>query len=156
MAHPESQTVQGTPTSGKDPAKASNPLRIIIAGVIIAAALIWGGMSLYGTHGSLEITEVDGASGYPLRFRTRPSGSWALNTPLEEAIPLTACPYLTPEHLQFEEPHLYVDIMELVDAIVEDRPCRASGEQGRHVVEIVEAARRAIATGKTQWLSTQF
>ncbi len=116
----------------------------------------WGGMSLYGTHGSLEITEVDGASGYPLRFRTRPSGSWALNTPLEEAVPLTACPYLTPEHLQFEEPHLYVDIMELVDAIVEDRPCRASGEQGRHVVEIIEAARRAITTGKTQWLSTQF
>ena len=47
MAHPESQTVQGTPTSGKDPAKASNPLRIIIAGVIIAAALIEG-VALFG------------------------------------------------------------------------------------------------------------
>ena len=58
MEHPESQTVQGTPTSGKDPAKASNPLRIIIAGVIIAAGLIWVGMSLY--HSFLYV-ETDNA-----------------------------------------------------------------------------------------------
>ena len=45
--------------------------------------------------------------------------------------------------------------MELADAIREERPCRATGEQARHVVEIVEAARRAIATGETQTLRTE-
>ncbi len=116
----------------------------------------WGGLSIYGTHGSLEISEVDGASGYPLCFRTRSAGAWAGTLPGEETIPLAACPYLTPEHLRIEEPHLYVDIMELADAIVEDRPCRASGEQGRHIVEIIEAGRRAIAVGETQSLTTVF
>ncbi|MCB0152696.1 MAG: hypothetical protein KDE01_34215, partial [Caldilineaceae bacterium] len=72
----------------------------------------------------------------------------------ETTVPLSDCPYLTPEHLRLEEPHLYVDIMELADAIREERPCRATGEQARHVVEIVEAARRAIATGVTQVLQT--
>jgi predicted dehydrogenase len=71
------------------------------------------------------------------------------------AIQLADCPALTPDHLQLEEPHLYVDILELAAAIVEDRPSRATGEQARHVVEIIEAARRAIATGQTQELVTK-
>lgn len=58
MEHPESQTVPGNQTTGKDPVKASNPLRIIIAGVVIAATLIWGGMSLY--H-SFQYVETDNA-----------------------------------------------------------------------------------------------
>ena len=58
MEHPESQTVPGNQTSGKDPVKATNPLRIIIAGVVVAAALIWGGMSLY--H-SFQYVETDNA-----------------------------------------------------------------------------------------------
>ncbi len=117
----------------------------------------WGGLGIYGTRGALEVTEVDGASGYPTRFHVRAGGSWALPdaTAADTTVPLTACPYLTPEHLHLEEPHLYVDIMELADAIREERPCRATGEQARHVVEIVEAARRAIATGETQTLRTE-
>jgi membrane fusion protein (multidrug efflux system) len=58
MEHPESQTVSGNQTSGKDPVKASNPLRIIIAGVVIAVALIWGGMSIF--H-SFQYVETDNA-----------------------------------------------------------------------------------------------
>jgi predicted dehydrogenase len=116
----------------------------------------WGGLGIYGTAGALEVTEVDGASGYPTRFVVRRGGSWALAGAgtSEITIPLTACPVLTGDHLQFEEPHLYVDIMDLACAIVEDRPCAATGEQARHVVEIIEAARRAIATQQTQTLVT--
>ena len=47
MEHPESQTVAGNQASGKDPKKATNPMRIIIAGAFITAALFWGGKSLY-------------------------------------------------------------------------------------------------------------
>jgi predicted dehydrogenase len=45
--------------------------------------------------------------------------------------------------------------MELADAILENRPTRAMGEQARHVVEIIEKARLAIVTGQTQALSSQ-
>lgn len=117
----------------------------------------WGGLGVYGTQGALEVTGVDGASGYPTRFVVRQGGSWAVadGGSREDATALTDCPYLTPAHLAIEEPHLYVDIMELADAIVEDRPCRATGEQARHIVEIIDAARRAIASGETQLLTTR-
>lgn len=42
--------------------------------------------------------------------------------------------------------------MDLVDAIVENRAPRATGEQARHVVEIIEKARLAAQTGQTQTL----
>jgi predicted dehydrogenase len=46
--------------------------------------------------------------------------------------------------------------MDLVDAILEDRPPRATGEQARHVVEIVERAHMAARTGQAQELATTF
>jgi predicted dehydrogenase len=116
----------------------------------------WGGLSIHGTQGALEVTEVDPASGYPTQFVVRRGGSWAVAAGGADdvAMQLTDCPVLTPEHCEIEEPHLYVDIMELAAAIVEDRPCRATGEQARHVVEIIAAAQQAIASGETQTLVT--
>jgi predicted dehydrogenase len=111
----------------------------------------WGGMGLYGTAGALEITEVDMASGYPTKFEVQGGAA-----PREYAYPLTASPYLRGEHLRIEEPHLYCDIMDLVEAIQQDRAPRASGEQARHVVEIVEKAYRAAETGQAQTLETTF
>jgi predicted dehydrogenase len=60
------------------------------------------------------------------------------------------------EHLNLEEAHLYVDIMELVESIEENRPNGATGEQARHVVEIIEAAQRAVQSGIAQELITTF
>lgn len=111
----------------------------------------WGGLGLYGTEGMLEVTDVDGASGYPLAFEVR-----GRNRAETVAYQLTDQPYLSGEHLTIEEPHTYCDIMELVDAILEDRPTRAPGEQARHVVEIIEKAQLAIATGHTQTMTSTF
>lgn len=120
----------------------------------------WGAMELYGTHGTLTLTDVDGATGYPLKFEVNGGGGWgAFGHEVghrEYAQPLTAQPYMQGPHLEIEEGHLYVDIMELADAILEDRLCRATGEQARHVVEIIEAAHRAAQTGQTQTLTTTF
>jgi predicted dehydrogenase len=119
----------------------------------------WGGLGLYGTHGVLEVTEIDGASGYPLAFAVKGGGGWgAFGAHLaqrEVQQTLSAQPYLTGEHLAIEEPHVYVDIMDLVDAICEGRSPLASGEQARHVVEIIEKARLALITGQTQTLTTE-
>jgi predicted dehydrogenase len=76
--------------------------------------------------------------------------------PREFAFALSASPYLKGEHLQIEEPHVYCDIMELVEAIQQNRPARASGEQARHVVEIIEKAYLAAETGQAQTLETSF
>ena len=111
----------------------------------------WGGLGLYGTEGMLEVTHVDGASGYPLAFEVR--GKTGAETVVYQ---LTDQPYLTGEHLTIEEPHTYCDIMELVDAIREDRPTRAPGEQARHVVEIIEKAQLAATTGETQRVMSRF
>lgn len=103
---------------------------------------------------------MDGATGYPQKFEVNGGGGWgAFGQQVghrEYAQPITAQPYMCGSHLEIEEGHLYVDIMELADAIREDRPCRATGEQARHVVEIIEAAHRAAHTGQTQTLTSTF
>lgn len=108
----------------------------------------WGGLELYGTSATLQVREVDNASGYPLVFELQ--GDRVFHHQLD------AQPYLSGAHLTIEEPHVYVDIMDLVDAIAQDRPPQASGEQARHVVEIIECAHRAARTGQTQQLSSTF
>ncbi|MDZ4718639.1 MAG: Gfo/Idh/MocA family oxidoreductase [Roseiflexaceae bacterium] len=110
----------------------------------------WGAIELYGTHGALEVTEVNNASGYPLRFNVRGK------TTREYVSHLSEQPYLCGEHLELEEPHVYADIMDLVDSIRDQRSPRATGEQARHVVEIIEAAHKAAATGQAQTLSSTF
>ena len=124
-----------------------------------SARIPWGGLGLYGTAGALEITDVDMASGYPTQFEVQ-GGAWPQSqtgaNPRQFAYPLTASPYLRGEHLKIEEPHLYCDIMDLADAIQSDRAPRASGEQARHVVEIVDKAYRAAETGQAQMMETTF
>jgi predicted dehydrogenase len=110
----------------------------------------WGGLGLYGTSGALEVTDVDQASGYPVRFEVQGAAGAAHSAALGDQ------PYLCGDHLTLEEPHVYADIMDLVDAIRDDRPPRAGGEQARHVVEIIERAREAASTGRTQDLSSTF
>ena len=111
----------------------------------------WGGLSLHGDRAALQVTEVHHASGYPLRFEVQGGGKRR-----EYATALSDQPYLRGEHLRLEEPHVYADIMDLADAVREDRPPRATGEQARHVVEIIEQAQLAARTGQTQAIHSTF
>jgi predicted dehydrogenase len=120
----------------------------------------WGSVELYGTAGVLEVTEVEMNSGYPVRFEVQ-GGAWGeasqpRRSVREFAASLSDQPYLRGEHLSIEEPHVYADIMDLAEAIREDRSPRATGEQARHVVEIIEAARLAAASGQAQELASTF
>ena len=108
----------------------------------------WGGLGLYGTAGSLEVLTVDQASGYPLTFELRSQQAQTYSANLADQ------PYLQDGHLTLEEPHVYADIMDLVDAIQHDRPPKAGGEQARHVVEIIEKSLLAVKTGQVQTLET--
>lgn len=119
-----------------------------------SARIPWGGLGLYGTDGRLEVTDVNMASGYPIAFDLASSATEA--TAQTHRTTLADQPYLRDEHLTIEEPHIYVDIMDLADAIREDRPPRATGEQARHIVEIIEKAQTAARTGQTQQLTSTF
>ena len=116
----------------------------------------WGAFELFGTHGTLTVTKVDGATGYPLAFEVKGGGGWGTFGSSHHAYeqPLTAQPYMQGAHQTHEEGHLYADIMELADAILENRAPRAGGEQARHVVEIIEKAHLAAKSGMTQELRT--
>jgi predicted dehydrogenase len=125
-----------------------------------SARIPWGGLGLYGTAGVLEVTEVNHASGYPTHFEVQ-GGAWGDEVKSgrenrEYAVELSAQPYLQGKHLNIEEPHVYADIMDLVEAIQENRPPRATGEQARHVVEIIEKSLLAAQTGQTQQLTSTF
>lgn len=124
-----------------------------------SAHIPWGGLELYGTAGVLEITSVDNNSGYPIAFEVQ-GGDWAdqqrSRTPHSYNATVSDQPWIQGEHLGIEEPHVYADIMDLVEAIREDRAPRATGEQARHVVEIIEAAQIAARTGQTQNLTSTF
>lgn len=111
----------------------------------------WGSLTLYGAVGRIEVTEVNMNSGYPMAFEAVTAvGQRPYSTTLDVQ------PYLRGAHLEIEEPHIYVDIMDLVEAIWEERPPCATGEQARHVVEIIEKARIAAQTGQTQDLVSVF
>lgn len=128
----------------------SGTLGVAVGSDVRGTRAPWGAIDLYGTHGSLAVTDVDQVSGYPMAFsahgRTTIDRTW---TPADQ-------PYLKDKHLEIEEPHVYADIMDLAEAIRDDRAPRATGEQARHVVDIIESARTAIQTGQTQALSSTF
>jgi predicted dehydrogenase len=46
--------------------------------------------------------------------------------------------------------------MQLVDWVREDKPSIVTAEHARHVIDIIESAYRASATGRTQELTTSF
>jgi predicted dehydrogenase len=52
--------------------------------------------------------------------------------------------------------HVFEDVMQLVDWILDGTPSIVTAEHARHVVEIIEAAYRAAETGETQALTSTF
>ncbi len=65
-------------------------------------------------------------------------------------------PHVVGPHSEIKEPHVYEDIMQLVDWIREDKPTIVTAEHARHVIEIIEAAYRSAETGQVQELTTVF
>jgi len=104
--------------------------------------------------------------GRPLIFGTNGviNGSTINGKPIEyEGMALDAefgmngsLPHVTGAHRTMEEAHVYEDVMQLVDWILDDRPTLATAEHARHVIEIFDAAYRSAQTGEVQTLRTTF
>ena len=65
-------------------------------------------------------------------------------------------PHVTGEHRDIEEAHVFEDVMQLVDWVLDDKPSPATAEHARHVIDIIESAYRSAETGQAQNLTTDF
>jgi predicted dehydrogenase len=63
-------------------------------------------------------------------------------------------PHITQYHRDLPEQHVFEDIMQLVDSIVEGKPSIVTPEHACHVIDVIDSAYRANVTGQTQALST--
>lgn len=109
----------------------------------------------YGTEGEIWGLTMNGKPyHYPGRdiAATAPDGGQHSNFGGNEWI----LPHITPAHRDLSEHHVFEDVMQLVDWVLDGTPSVATAEHARHVIEIVECAYRAAETGHTQQLTTTF
>jgi predicted dehydrogenase len=106
-------------------------------GTVAGMVSEFGQPSFFGTTGSIVGTTMGGRSLVP------------------EDEPFYG-PYAVGVHAELGEGHVFQDLMSLVDWVRDGIPSDATAEHAAHVVEIIEAAYRAAATGETQTLHTSF
>jgi predicted dehydrogenase len=55
-----------------------------------------------------------------------------------------------------EEFHVFEDILQLAELVLEGKPTPSTAEHARHVIDIIESGYRSAATGQAQGLSSRF
>jgi predicted dehydrogenase len=105
----------------------------------------------FGTRGTIDGVLLNGE---PFDFSGReltcdaPVSDWDAQ--------MRVLPHVVGSHRGLPEPHVFEDIMQLVDWVRDGVPTPVSAEHARHVIDIIESAYRAAETGITQRLSTTF
>jgi predicted dehydrogenase len=104
-----------------------------------------GRILLCGTQGTIS---GDKMNGHPIQYPGREQAEAQGRNSL--------LPHVVGEHQKMQEAHVYEDVMQLVDWVLEDRPSIATAEHARHVIDIFESAYRSAATGQAEELTTTF
>jgi predicted dehydrogenase len=65
-------------------------------------------------------------------------------------------PHVVGSHGTMDESHVFEDIMQLVDWVLNGTPTPVTAQHARHVVDIIESGYRAAETGARQELTTSF
>jgi predicted dehydrogenase len=107
------------------------------------------GGAYYGTAGTIDGLLLNGE---PFDFPDRNPSEQSPRGPGNQAL----LPHVTGVHREIEEQHVYEDVMQLVDWVRDGTPSIVTAEHARHVIDIIESAYRASATGQTQNLTTTF
>lgn len=103
-----------------------------------------GSPSFFGTRGSIV---GDTLNGQPIEY---PGQSLVREAGINAVLP-----HYNHRH-PTEEFHVFEDLLQLVDWVRDGQPTVATAEHARHVIDIIESAYRAAATGVTQELRTTF
>ena len=65
-------------------------------------------------------------------------------------------PHVVGTHRDMDESHVFEDIMQLVDWVLDDTATPVTAEHARHVIDIIESGYRSAETGSRQELTTSF
>ena len=65
-------------------------------------------------------------------------------------------PHVVGRHRELDESHVFEDVMQLVDCVLDGTPTPVTAEHARHVIDIIESGYRAAETGTRQELTTSF
>ena len=105
----------------------------------------------FGTRGTIDGVLLNGE---PFDF---PGRGLTLDGPATDwDAQMRVLPHVVGPHRELPESHVFEDIMQLVDWVLDGTPTVATAEQARHVIDIIENAYRSAETGMTQELSTTF
>lgn len=118
--------------------------------------LSWGFTGIYGSSGSIEIAGLAPGTGYPqmAEFVNAKATSY-FKAGTYTVTDLGGLPSLVgDQHAEMEEAHVWADIHHFAKCIRDDLEPQATGEQARHVIEIIEKGYIAARTGQTQQLQT--
>jgi predicted dehydrogenase len=105
----------------------------------------------FGTRGTIDGILLNGE---PFDFSGReqtagaPPSDWNAQT--------RVLPHVVGAHRTIGEAHVFEDIMQLVDRVLDGTPTPVTPEHARHVIEIIESGYRSAQTGTRQELTTSF
>jgi predicted dehydrogenase len=105
----------------------------------------------FGTRGTIEGILLNGE---PFNFPGRELTTDA--PPSDWDVQMRVLPHVLGAHRDIPEAHVFEDIMQLVDLVVDGTATPVTAEHARHVIDIIESGYRAAATGSTQALITTF
>jgi predicted dehydrogenase len=94
----------------------------------------FGAALYFGTHGTIDGILLNG-------------------NPFTELQPL---PHVIGAHAEMAESHVFEDVMQLADWVLDGAPTPVTAEHARHVIDIIESGYRAAETGTRQELTTTF
>jgi predicted dehydrogenase len=111
----------------------------------------FGAAVYFGTAGTIDGIVMNGE---PFEFPGReltvdaPPADWDAQ--------MRVLPHVTGPHRDIQEAHVFEDVMQLVDWVLDGTPTPVTAEHARHVIDIIESGYRAAETGVTQELRTTF
>jgi predicted dehydrogenase len=122
----------------------------MVYGAAAGGVNYWFTGTYLGTEGRIEGYTVNGEPlDYPERHLHDAAGGGVKGAQV-------TLPHVTGAHRDIDEQHVFEDIMQLVDWVRDDVPSPVTAGHARHVIDIIESAYRAAATGQTQDLTTTF
>lgn len=110
------------------------------------------GAGLYfGTRGTIDGLLLNGE---PFDFPGRELMGGA--PPSDRMAQMRALPHVVGAHRDIDESHVFEDIMQLADWVLDGVPTPVTAEHARHVIDIIESGYRSARTGTRQVLTTDF
>ena len=103
----------------------------------------------FGTEGKIMDGKIEGKNGVVELFDTSAQSMQRIRATM-------GLPHLTDHQVTLGEPHIFEDINQLADWVLNDIPPYGTVEHARHVIEIIEAAYQSARTGRAVDLCTTF